>query len=81
MGTVPNTEPALKGMRGLSRSQRGRIQLGDVIFEIDGREITNESDYADVMEENRPGDLVEVITLRDNQRLRYELELQAPKNH
>jgi S1-C subfamily serine protease len=81
MGTVPNTEPALKGMRGLSRSQRGRIQLGDVIVEIDGREITNESDYADVMEEHRPGDIVEVITLRDNQRLRYEIELQTPQNN
>jgi S1-C subfamily serine protease len=68
-------------MRGLSRSQRGRIQLGDVIVEIDGREITNESDYADVMEEHRPGDIVEVITLRDNQRLRYEIELQTPQNN
>ena len=81
MGTVPNTEPALKGMRGLSRSQRGRIQLGDVIVEIDGNKITNESDYADVMEEHRPGDIVEVITQRDNQRLRYEIELQAPQNN
>ena len=81
MGTVPNTEPALKGMRGLSRSQRGRIQLGDVIVEIDGNKITNESDYADVMEEHRPGDIVEVITQRDNQRLHYEIELQAPQNN
>ena len=68
-------------MRGLSRSQRGRIQLGDVIVEIDGNKITNESDYADVMEEHRPGDIVEVITQRDNQRLHYEIELQAPQNN
>jgi hypothetical protein len=33
------------------------------------------------MEEHRPGDIVEVITLRDNQRLRYEIELQAPQNN
>jgi S1-C subfamily serine protease len=68
-------------MRGLSRSQRGRIQLGDVIVEIDGEAVTNESDYADVMEQHRPGDTVEVVTLRDNQRLSYQIELQAPQNN
>lgn len=81
MGTVPNTDPDRQGMRGLSRSQRGRIQLGDVIVEIDGQAVMNENDYADVMEQHRPGDTVEVITLRDNQRLRYEIELQAPRNN
>ena len=81
MGTVPNTDPDRQGMRGLSRSQRGRIQLGDVIVEIDGQAVMNENDYADVMEQHRPGESVEVITLRDNQRLRYEIELQAPRNN
>lgn len=81
MGTVPNTDPDRQGMRGLSRSQRGRIQLGDVIVEIDGQAVMNENDYADVMEQHRPGDTVEVITLRDNQRLRYEIELQASRNN
>jgi S1-C subfamily serine protease len=81
MGTVPNTDPDRQGMRGLSRSQRGRIQLGDVIVEIDGEAVTNESDYADVMEQHRPGDTVEVVTLRDNQRLSYQIELQAPQNN
>ncbi len=81
MGTVPNTDPDRQGMRGLSRSQRGRIQLGDVIVEIDGQAVMNENDYADVMEQHRPGDTVEVITLRDKQRLRYEIELQAPRNN
>jgi S1-C subfamily serine protease len=81
MGTVPNTDPDRQGMRGLSRSQRGRIQLGDVIVEIDGEAVNNESDYADVMEQHRPGDTVEVVTLRDNQRLSYQIELQAPQNN
>jgi S1-C subfamily serine protease len=52
-----------------------------VIVEIDGQAVMNENDYADVMEQHRPGDTVEVITLRDNQRLRYEIELQAPRNN
>ncbi len=81
MGTVAGTEPAKQGMRGLSRSQRGRIQLGDVIVEIDGQAVTNENDYADVMEQHKPGDVVEVITRRDNQRQRYQIELQAPQNN
>lgn len=81
MGTVPNTDPARQGMRGLSRSQRGRIQLGDIIVEIAGQAVMNENDYADVMEQHRPGDTVEVVTLRDNQRLSYQVELQAPRNN
>ena len=65
-------------MRGLTQAQRGRIQLGDVVVEIDGRPVRNEDDYANIMEQHRPGDVVRVRTRRDNQLLDYDIELQAP---
>jgi S1-C subfamily serine protease len=68
----------MKGMRGLTRSQRGRIQLGDVIFEIDGIPVRNENDYADIMEERKAGDMVSVRTRRDGQIFQYSITLQAP---
>ena len=80
LDVVQGTDPEKLGMRGLQRVQRGRIRLGDVIFEIDGQAIANEDDYANVMEQHRAGDVVEVKTLRDNSVVEYNIELRAPPN-
>jgi len=80
LDVIPGTDPSRLGMRGLSRSQRGRIQLGDVIVEIDGQGVSNEDDFADIMEQRREGDVVKVVTRRDNQVLEYNVELRAPRN-
>ena len=80
MDVVPGADPARVGMRGLKRVQRGRIQLGDVIFEIDGEFVGNEDDYANVMEQHRAGDVVSIKTRRDNRVMSYNIELQAPLN-
>lgn len=80
MDVVEGTDPARLGMRGIRPNQRGRIILGDVIVEIDGQAIRNEDDYATVLEQRKPGDKVTVVTRRDNQLQRYEIELQpAPE--
>jgi len=68
------------GMRGLTRDLRGRIQLGDVIIEIDGQTVRNEDDFADVLEQRSAGDTVKVKTLRDSLIKEYEFELLSPSN-
>ena len=78
MDVVPGADPARVGMRGLKRVQRGRIQLGDVIFEIDGESVKNEDDYANVLEQHRAGDVVSVKSRRDNRIMNYDIELKAP---
>ncbi|MBM88072.1 MAG: 2-alkenal reductase [Gammaproteobacteria bacterium] len=78
LDVVEGTDPERLGMRGLRRVQRGRIQLGDVIVEIDGQPVTNEDDYANIIEQRQAGDVVEVKTIRDNRVLEYEIELIAP---
>jgi len=80
MDVVEGSDPARLGMRGLSRSQRGRIELGDVIIEIDGVPVLDEEDYAEIMEKRREGDVVLVRTRRDNRLMEYEIELQAPQS-
>ena len=80
MDVVPGADPAQVGMRGLRRVQRGRIQLGDVIFEIDGESVSNEDDYANIMEQHRAGDVVSIKTRRDNRVMNYDIELKAPIN-
>lgn len=80
LDVFPGTDPQRYGMRGLTRDQRGRVQLGDVIVEIDGQLIRNEDDYADVLEQHSAGDTVEVKTVRDNQIREYEIQLLAPSS-
>lgn len=78
MDTVPDTDPARLGMRGLARVEGGRIRLGDVIVEVDGRPVRNEDDLADILEQRRPGDVVTVRTRRDNRMVEYRIELRPP---
>ena len=80
LDVVDGTDPQRLGMRGLSRSRRGSIQLGDVIIEIDGQAVANEDDYANIMEQHRAGDVVRVKTRRDNGLVEYDIELQARPN-
>lgn len=79
LDTVEGTDPDRLGMRGLTRVERGRIRLGDVIVEIEDQPVRNEEDYADIIEQYEPGDVVSVKTMRDNRLLEYEIELQAPR--
>ena len=78
LDVVEGTDPERLGMRGLRRVQGGQIQLGDVIVEIEGQVVADEDDYATIMEQHQPGDVVRVRTLRDNRFLEYDIELQAP---
>ena len=77
MDVVEGSDPERLGMRGLTPSQVGRIILGDVIVEIDGHAIRNEDDYANVLEQKKPGDVVDVVSRRDNTLQRYVIELRA----
>ena len=80
LDVFPGTDPERFGMRGLTRDLRGRIQLGDVIIEIDGQTVRNEDDFADVLEQRSAGDTVKVKTLRDGLIKEYEVELLSPRN-
>ena len=80
MDTVEGTDPDRLGMRGLTRVERGQIRLGDVIVEIEGEPVRNEDDFATIIEQHRAGDVVTVVTRRDNRLREYEIELQPPRN-
>ena len=80
LNVFPGTDLERLGMRGLTRDLRSRIQLGDVIIEIDGQTVRNEDDFADVLKQRSAGDTVKVKTLRDSQIKEYEVELLSPRN-
>lgn len=80
LDTLEGSAPEKAGMRGLTRVDRGRIRLGDVIVEVEGEPVRDEDDLASIIETKRPGDVVTVRSMRDNRLLEYEIELQAPPN-
>ncbi|MBC52293.1 MAG: 2-alkenal reductase [Gammaproteobacteria bacterium] len=78
LDVMPGGSPEREGMRGLTETSRG-IALGDVIVEVDGVPVVNEDDLLTVLENREAGDVVEVVTLRENARVRYQIELQATR--
>lgn len=78
LDVLEGTSPEREGMRGLRETNRG-IVLGDVIVQIDGIDVRNEDDLLTVLENREAGDVVEVITLRDNRQRSYQIELQASR--
>ncbi|MDO8907120.1 MAG: trypsin-like peptidase domain-containing protein [Pseudohongiella sp.] len=76
LDVIEGASPQREGMRGLTETGRG-IVLGDVIIEIDGVAVRNEDDLLTVLENREAGDVVDVVTQRDNRRQRYRIELQA----
>lgn len=78
LDVLRGSSPEREGMRGLTETNRG-IVLGDVIVEVDGVAVANEDDLLTVLESKEAGDIVEVVTLRDNTRVRYQIKLQATR--
>jgi S1-C subfamily serine protease len=53
--------PAHKaGMEGARRTSRREIELGDIIIEVDGRDIHSQDDYFSALEAHEPGDTVTI---------------------
>ncbi len=75
---IEGLSPEQEGMSGLQETARGLI-LGDVITQIDGVPVRNQDDLLAVLESHEAGDMVEVVTRRNGQQQRYEIELLAPR--
>jgi len=66
------------GMIGLQRNKNGEIFLGDVIIEINGKEIINQDDLLNEIEQYQPGESVKIITRRNQQNLEFDVVLASP---
>ena len=67
-GIVAGTEPVRYG--------RSTIYLGgDIIIEVDGMEIKTWTDLYNALEDNRPGEVVDVVVLRGRKEKSFQVEL------
>jgi S1-C subfamily serine protease len=70
--------PAAKaGLKGMTRDRQGRIFFGDVIIQIDGKDVNSLDDLYHLLENYKIGDTVTVKYLRDKKEFTTKLKLQA----
>ena len=63
------------GIRPTTRDRSGNIQLGDIIVGLGGAKIKNNNDLILALEKYEPGDVVDVLLLRNEQQLEVRLKL------
>lgn len=65
----PGLPAAEAGLRGVARSSRGDLMLGDIIVAIDDEPIDSHDDYLTVMESHKAGDTISLRARRGDKEL------------
>ena len=84
LGTIPDYGEdvegvKLSGVREGSPAAKAGIKGGDIIVECAGKQIKNVYDYTYVLGDRKPGDVVEIAVLRDNERVKMHVTLEERK--
>jgi len=84
LGSIPDyaTEVQgvkLSGVRGGSPAEKGGLKGGDIIVQFGGQKIANIYDYTYALDAVKIGQVVEMIVLRDGQRLTLKVTPEARK--
>ena len=74
LGTIPDMVPVdsglrLTGVREGSPAADAGIRGGDIVVEFAGREVGDIYAYTYALQDHEPGDAVEIVVLRDGERL------------
>jgi aminopeptidase YwaD len=76
MGTIPDMTPQefgvrITGVREESPAEKAGLRGGDIIVELGGAEITDLYAYTYALRDHKPGDEVQVVVLREGERLTF----------
>ncbi len=70
---------ASAGLRGLTQTEEGNIELGDIIVGIDGEKIGSTDDLSRILDKHQVGDTISVEVMRNGRRARVPVRLtEAP---
>ena len=81
LGSIPDMAAAgtpglrLSGVRAGSPADSAGLRAGDVIVEFGGRPVSDLNTYSDALYAHKPGDVVDVVVLRDNARVALRVRL------
>jgi Tol biopolymer transport system component/Zn-dependent M28 family amino/carboxypeptidase len=84
LGTIPDyaTEVVgvkLAGIRGGSPAEKAGLKGGDIIVEFGGQKVSNIYDYTYALDAAKIGQAVEIVVLRDGQRVKIAVTPEARK--
>jgi S1-C subfamily serine protease len=81
LGSIPDmSAPDIKGLR-LSGVRAGSpadsagLKAGDIVVELGGKGVTDLQTYSDALYAHKPGDEVELVVIRQNQRVTVRVRL------
>ena len=82
VGTIPDYAAQVEGLKitGVSEgspAQKAGLMAGDIIIEFGGKKISNIYDYTYALGDFSPGDVVNVVVLRNNEKHTFKVELGA----
>jgi len=80
LGSIPDMTPRddglrLTGVREGSPAEQGGLRGGDVVVEFGGREISDIYSYTYALRDHQPGDEVEIVVVREGERVRLHVVL------
>src|SRR5687768_11757155 len=75
LGSIPDMSAPetpgvrLTGVRANSPADRAGLKAGDIIVEFDGKAVKDLYGYTDALQARKPGDTVQIVVLRDGERV------------
>jgi hypothetical protein len=65
----------LSGVRAGSPADSAGLKAGDIVVELGGKEVSDLQTYSEALYSHQPGERVELVILRDGQRVRLQVKL------
>lgn len=75
---APGEAAANAGLRGLTQTENGDVEIGDIIVGVDGEKIANNDDLYRILDKHQVGDTVQMQIFRNGRRTTVPLRLTAP---
>jgi 2-alkenal reductase len=78
-GVEPDSPAAKAGLRGLQDAGNGRMMLGDIIQQADGKPVRRADDLFAALERHKAGETIKLQVLRDSSPVEIEITLGPPQ--
>ena len=72
---APGEAAANAGLRGLTQTENGDVEIGDIIVGIDGDKVANNDDLYRLLDKHQVGDTVQVQVMRNGRRMSVPVRL------
>ena len=75
---APGEAAANAGLRGLTQTENGDVEIGDIIVGVDGEKVANNDDLYKILDKHQVGDTVQMQIFRNGRRTTVPVRLTAP---